>query len=207
VSRHCSADPPRDIAGSDVKWTAGTLIAALWIGWLLFWIVTAIGTKKTETAETTGSHLSHFAPLVLGAALLVSPRLTPAALNGRFIPPSFVLSSIAAALVVFGLALAITARIWLAGNWSRVVTIKQGHELIASGPYGLVRHPIYTGLLIAVAGSALAIGQWRALCGLAIITAALLRKLSIEERLLLEHFGEGYAQYREKVPALIPFIL
>ena len=190
-----------------MKVTAGTLIAALWISWLIFWIITAIGTKKTETAETTGSHLSHFAPLVLGAALLISSRLVPAALNGRFIPPSFVLSLIAAALVVLGLGFAVAARVWLAGNWSRVVTIKQDHELITSGPYRLVRHPIYTGLLIAVAGSALAIGEWRALCGLAIILAALLHKLSIEERLLFEHFGEDYARYRKKVSALIPFIL
>ena len=86
----------------------------------------------------------------------------------------------------------------------RQVTLKQDHELIRSGPYRWVRHPIYTGLLLAVLGSAIALGEWRGLIALALVTAAFLRKIAIEERFLTEQFGGVYAHYSRKVPSLVP---
>ena len=88
-----------------------------------------------------------------------------------------------------------------------MVTVKHDHELVRSGPYALVRHPIYSGVLLALIGTTLAIGRWRGLPGLALIAAALLCKLTIEERFMSEQFGEAYARYRAEVPALIPFVL
>lgn len=76
-----------------------------------------------------------------------------------------------------------------------------------SGPYALVRHPIYTGVLLALAGTALSIDKWRALIGLLIIAAGFLRKIVIEERFMAAEFGEAYARYRDEVPALIPFLI
>jgi protein-S-isoprenylcysteine O-methyltransferase Ste14 len=78
---------------------------------------------------------------------------------------------------------------------------------VRSGPYTIVRHLIYTGMLLALVGTALSVGKWRALVGLVLIVAALLRKLSIEERFMSEQFGEAYARYRAEVPALIPFVI
>jgi protein-S-isoprenylcysteine O-methyltransferase Ste14 len=79
--------------------------------------------------------------------------------------------------------------------------------LIRSGPYAWVRHPIYSGLLCALFGTAIVIGSGRALVGLALLVAAILRKLTIEERFMTEQFGEVYVRYRAEVPALIPFVV
>jgi len=92
-------------------------------------------------------------------------------------------------LAAAGLLFSVWARLHLGSNWSRAVTIKQDHELITSWPYAFVRHPIYTGLLLMFLGSALAEGEWRGLVALALVFAALWRKLKLEERWLGEHFG------------------
>ena len=112
-----------------------------------------------------------------------------------------------AALTFAGFAFAIWARVWIAGNWSSNVTLKRDHELIVEGPYAFVRHPIYTGILLALIGTALAIGEWRAALGVVIACAAYWRKLKIEEAVMRRQFGEAYAQYAERVPALVPFVL
>jgi protein-S-isoprenylcysteine O-methyltransferase Ste14 len=93
----------------------------------------------------------------------------------------------------------------LGGNWSGSVTVKEGHELIRSGPYAYVRHPIYTGLLAAVLGTVIVSDTVRAVIGLAIIAAALVRKLYTEERFMCETFTGQYQRYSAEVPALIPF--
>ena len=87
------------------------------------------------------------------------------------------------------------------------MTIKQDHELILSGPYSYVRHPIYTGLLLGFVGSAIARAEWRGVLAVAIAFGALWRKLNIEERWLSQEFGETYADYRRRVAALIPYLL
>ena len=108
------------------------------------------------------------------------------------------------ALVALGLGYAAQARRHLGANWSATVTLKQGHSLIRSGPYRHVRHPIYTGRLLAFAGSALALAQWRGLLALLLVTGSLWLKLRREERWLLQHFGDDYAEYRKTSWALLP---
>jgi len=87
------------------------------------------------------------------------------------------------------------------------VTIKEGHELVTSGPYALVRHPIYTGLLLALLGSTLALGDLRAVLAFALAAGALWHKLRIEERWMRQQFGDAYQAYSRRVAALIPFVL
>jgi protein-S-isoprenylcysteine O-methyltransferase Ste14 len=87
------------------------------------------------------------------------------------------------------------------------VTVKQDHELIVNGPYALVRHPIYTGLLLAFAGTGLARGEWRGVLAVVIVFLALWRKLRLEERWMQEQFGEQYRAYKHRVAALVPFVL
>jgi protein-S-isoprenylcysteine O-methyltransferase Ste14 len=109
-------------------------------------------------------------------------------------------------MLAAGIAFAVWARHDLGRNWSGTVTVKQNHELIRSGPYRLVRHPIYTGLLLAILGTAIAFGEWRGLLAFGLLTGSLLLKLRIEERFMSESFPKEYARYRAEVPALIPFI-
>ena len=109
-------------------------------------------------------------------------------------------------MLAAGIAFAVWARHYLGRNWSGTVTVKQDHELIRSGPYRLVRHPIYTGLLLAILGTAVAFGEWRGLLAFALLTGSLLLKLRVEERFMGESFPNEYARYRAEVPALIPFV-
>ena len=121
------------------------------------------------------------------------------------LPHGPVSSGTALVLVAAGLAFTVWARVHLGGNWSGSVTEKEGHELVRSGPYALVRHPIYAGLLVALLGSAVACGELRAVLGLGVVAAAFTRKLRIEERFMRERFPEEYPRYCAQVPALIPF--
>ena len=107
-------------------------------------------------------------------------------------------------IIAIGLLFAVWARIHLGRNWSGSVTIKQEHELITSGPYAIVRHPIYTGLLLALIGTAMARAEWRGLLAVLIATAALWRKFRVEERWMTEQFGQQYKAYGARVPALVP---
>jgi len=184
---------------------ARTLVPALWLCWIAYWAIAARGVKRTARRESLRSRLSHQLPLLGGAVLMAVP--VGGVLDARFVPATPLWQWLAVALLALGLGFTVYARIWLAGNWSSEVTLKQGHELIRNGPYALVRHPIYSGLLLALFASALAVGRWRALAGLALFVAALLRKLTIEERFMADRFGAAYARYREDVAALVPFLI
>ena len=110
-------------------------------------------------------------------------------------------------ICVAGLFVTLWARWTLAGNWSSDVTFKEGHELIETGPYRFVRHPIYTGLLIMCVGTAIEIGMLRGILGLALMTLGFWIKLKQEERLLMRHFPEEYPAYSKRVKALVPYVL
>ena len=139
------------------------VIPALWLVWLGYWGYAAIGAKPVREAESFGSRLSYIVPLILGAVLLSSQNFGGAWLTTRFVPYSLTVLWIAILLLAAGLAFSVLARGQLGSNWSGTVTIKEQHELICSGVYGWVRHPIYTGLLLAVFGTALATGEIRGL--------------------------------------------
>jgi protein-S-isoprenylcysteine O-methyltransferase Ste14 len=97
------------------------------------------------------------------------------------------------------------ARVHLGRNWSGNVTVKEGHELIHTGPYRYVRHPIYTGILTGAIGTAICSGTLRAALGLTVLAAAFIVKLRAEERFMRETFPGQYQKYCEEVPALVPF--
>jgi len=183
------------------------LVGALWIAWAVYWFVAARLVKQNRREESALSRAAHIVPLGIAAWLLWAPALRGHFLEGRFLPASPATYWTGVVIVALGLLFAIWARNVLGRNWSGIVTLKQDHELIRSGPYRYVRHPIYTGLLIAFAGSAIARGEWRGLLALAIAFAALWRKLKLEEQWMIETFGDAYRRYRDEVRALIPFVL
>lgn len=188
------------------EWTHRALVAGPWLAWLAYWIVAARGAKTVHRVESIRSRASHLVPLWAGVALLVVQRGTPAFLFERFVPRGVIADCAGAILLAAGLGFSVWARRHLAGNWSSAVTLKQGHELIRTGPYAIVRHPIYTGLLTALLGTALLTGEWRALIAVVLFAIAFLRKLGIEERFMREMFGEQYERYRAEVPALVPLV-
>jgi protein-S-isoprenylcysteine O-methyltransferase Ste14 len=181
------------------------IITALWLAWALFWLLAALSNKTTQRRESPGSRLAHVLPLLAGAVLLAWRTVPWPWLALRLWRVSFSTYCIGVALLVAGLAFSVWARVHLGRNWSGSVTVKQDHELIRSGPYAWVRHPIYTGLLSALLGTVIVSGTVRAVIGFAIITAALLRKLRIEEGFMRETFPGVYERYCAEVPALIPF--
>jgi protein-S-isoprenylcysteine O-methyltransferase Ste14 len=144
-------------------------ITTLWLAWLIYWCVAAIGTKRTSRQESTRSRLMHIVPLAVGVGLLLPTHFVDGWPAVRFLPRALVWFWIGFVLVASGLGFSVLARVWLGGNWSGTVTLKQDHELIRSGPYRWVRHPIYTGLLAALLGSVIALGERRGLVGLALI--------------------------------------
>jgi protein-S-isoprenylcysteine O-methyltransferase Ste14 len=179
----------------------------LWVGWGLYWWLQSRGTKTNVWRESLGSRLLHIGPLMVAGWLLAVRTDALPGLDLRFIPLSVALFWVGWVLACSGLAFTIWARQHLGANWSGTVTVKSGHELITTGPYALVRHPIYTGLLLGFAGSALAVGEWRGILAVAIVTVALWRKLRIEERRMRQQFGDAYGTYQRRVSALIPFLL
>jgi protein-S-isoprenylcysteine O-methyltransferase Ste14 len=179
-------------------------IPGLWATWGLYWMIASAFAKPVRRRESAASRMSHVLPLALGAALLASRRLAGPVLDARFLPPGLAWFWLGTALVAAGLLFSAAARMQLGGNWSGTVTLKQDHTLTLSGPYRVVRHPIYTGMLLAVLGTAVAEGEWRGLVAFAAVSAAFLRKVRIEERFMLQAFGEEYARYQREVPALMP---
>lgn len=184
----------------------GLVIPGLWAAWFVYWHVAAFGTKPARRRESVASRLSHILPLVLAVWLFIRPGMAGPALGAPILNYAGSFPVIGILLVAAGLGFAVWARVHLAGNWSGTVTLKQDHELVRSGPYALVRHPIYTGLLLAAIGTVVAIDRWSALVALALMAVAFLRKIVIEERFMAEAFGATYADYSRSTAQLVPYL-
>jgi protein-S-isoprenylcysteine O-methyltransferase Ste14 len=177
----------------------------MWIAWCLYWVISARGTKRTVRRESWVSRISHVLPLIIGILLVALPHIPSALFATRILPRTFVTYWVGVTLTFLGLAFAVWARRHIGSNWSGTVTVKENHALVRTGPYAWVRHPIYTGLLLAILGTAVARGELRGVWALALCTIAFVSKLRIEERWMRQEFGEEYARYSASVPALIPF--
>jgi protein-S-isoprenylcysteine O-methyltransferase Ste14 len=180
-----------------------SVAAAAWVCWAAAWLVLSRGVKPAVRHESHLSRALHLVPLFAGGLLLAQQRglgwlEAPVVQRAAWMAPT------GAALTAAGLIFAVWARLVLGGNWSGTVTVKRDHELIRTGPYALARHPIYTGMLTGLVGTALAIDAWRAVLAFAIVTLSFLRKLRTEEAFMRAEFGASYDAYRAEVPALVP---
>jgi len=177
--------------------------AILWVPFIAYWVLAARETRQSRARVRGASSPVRAALYVAGGALIfLSPSLGP--FDDRFVPAVVEVGVAGWVLTVIGMLFSIWARVSLGRNWSGRVVLKQGQELVSTGPYALVRHPIYTGLLVALAGSALYDGRWRALLGLAFFAIGFWLKARSEEDLLEGEFGEEYRSYRARTPMLIP---
>lgn len=185
---------------------ASKIIFACWIAFFVYWLFASVRVKAVAERQSAGSRLFHSVYLWIGALLLLRdmPFL---GLDHRWLAYTPRLGAAAAFITAAGVALAIWARTTLGGNWSGAVTIKQGHELVQRGPYRWVRNPIYTGLLLMFAGTALAIGEMRGLAAVALVYLGFWIKIRQEEAFMLRQFPDAFPAYRDRVRALIPFVL
>lgn len=174
---------------------------ALWLTWTAYWIAAARSAPRGASLERSASRLVHLGAAIASLALLVTHPLQAA------IPGGPIVAVVGDVVTGIGLAFAIWARIHLGQNWSGRLELKKGHRVVRSGPYGLVRHPIYAGIIMATAGSSLVAGQATAFLAPVIMLTAYLRKVRMEEAVLLRTFGAEYEAYRRDVKALVPFLV
>ena len=182
------------------------LIVNAWIAFIVIWLIAAVGTKRTTRTQPAASRMLQGGLAFAAAILLFARDVSSDWLTLRLLPDTLALAYTGAMLTVAGIAFAVWARFTIGRNWSGVVTIKQDHELIRSGPYALVRHPIYTGILLAVAGTALAVNELRGPLAIVLATVAFWLKSRTEESFMLEQFGDQYRNYQQQVKALIPYV-
>jgi protein-S-isoprenylcysteine O-methyltransferase Ste14 len=178
-------------------------VPILWLLWLGYWWFEARNTARTKKSESLLTAVLYRGATVIGIVHIFGLKRP----QTQLWPVSVPLLGIAVILMLCGFAFAIWARRHIGRFWSARVTLKEGHQLIESGPYGLVRHPIYCGLLLSMAATVITIGTVQSVCGYAALVGALTFKLAAEERLLAANFGEAYKEYRKRVKALIPGVV
>jgi protein-S-isoprenylcysteine O-methyltransferase Ste14 len=175
------------------------------LGWLVFTIYWEIAAKSASTAVQSESSASRAVHVFLANVALVLAILPIRGL-GRFVPVSPWVICLGVAVEACGLFLAIWSRRHLGRHWSGEITIKREHELVRSGPYRLLRHPIYTGILGMYVGTTIIMGTWLGVIGLAIVLLAYWRKIRLEETNLRAAFGAEYDSYRCQTWALMPWL-
>jgi protein-S-isoprenylcysteine O-methyltransferase Ste14 len=181
----------------------------VWLLWMIVWFVFAGDVKVTVRRQPALSRLLNMALLVYAAALLWTPRAAIPGLSGRVLPASQwqFWTACGAALTLLGLLFTVWARIYLGRNWSGVAAVKADHELITGGPYRWVRHPIYSGLVLAFLGTAMAVGRWRGVLAVALALIAIAQRILVEERFMRQQFGAVYDTYAARVRALVPGLI
>jgi protein-S-isoprenylcysteine O-methyltransferase Ste14 len=180
------------------------LETAPWYALGVYWAVSALRVKQTKVTEGTAGRLLHTGVMALAFLLLASHRLDVGLLGRRFVPESSSLRDLGIFLTFVGAGIAIWARYSLGQYWSARVTLKIDHRLIRSGPYAYVRHPLYAGLLLAMAGTALVVGEWRAVIAVLVALIEFSRKAAKEEALLSTEFNDDYEEYRKHAGFLTP---
>jgi protein-S-isoprenylcysteine O-methyltransferase Ste14 len=188
-----------------LHWSAPNLIYGGWLLFSGFWLIAAFGSKRAARTEGAPQRLVHILFMAAGFVLLFDSA--PAQLNWlnhSFVPERRWLGWLGAWLTLAGVLFAIWARIKIGKEWSGEVQIKEGHQLIRSGPYAYIRHPIYTGLLIAVSGTALAVAEYRALLGVSVICIGFARKAKKEESFLAAQFGPAFDEHRHRTGFFLP---
>jgi protein-S-isoprenylcysteine O-methyltransferase Ste14 len=188
-------------------WFYESFFPVVWIAFLLYWQIKATNTKATQRLESAASRILRVFIFLIAIVLLSTTRIPLPWLYLQLWPVGFLPFWLGAAVTIAGLLFAVWAREHLGSNWSRSVTIKRGHELITTGPYAVVRHPIYTGILTGFLGMAIAISQVRGFIVFVLIFLAFWVKLRMEEQWMRSQFGEAYATYARQTAALVPYLL
>jgi protein-S-isoprenylcysteine O-methyltransferase Ste14 len=184
--------------------TPAGVTSDLWALFALYWLVSALNRKKTKRRESVAQRMLYVLPLIFAFYLLNHSGFGYGWLGTRFVPHTGLVGWLAVLVTAAGVAVAFWARFHLGANWSGVVTLKENHELIRSGPYRTIRHPIYTGILLAFLGNVVLVGQVRGLLGLAIIWASFYIKARREESFLAQEFGPNFNEHLQHTGMFLP---
>ncbi len=187
-------------------WFYESFFPVVWIAFFIYWQIKAANTKTTQRLEPAASRILRVFIQLIAIVLLSIHRIPLPWLYLQLWPVGLLPFWLGAAVTIAGLLFAVWARVHLGRNWSRSVTIKQDHELINTGPYAVVRHPIYTGILTGLLGTAIALSQVRGIIAFALFFIAFWIKLRMEEEWMRSQFGEAYATYARETAALVPYL-
>lgn len=176
-----------------------TSIFIAWGVFWLYWLISAAGAKKRSRTTRIG-------PVGVRISIIIAAVVLIRVLHNRLLVHAVTVQVVGAILFVFGLGLAVWARVHLGRNWGMPMTEKEEPELVTSGPYRLVRHPIYSGIVLAMLGTALATYVYL-LVVFALMLVYFVYSARVEERLLAATFPDTYPSYRAGTKMLIPFLL
>lgn len=175
-----------------------------WIIFIVYWVISAFRTRRTESKEPASSRYRVMVVVWLGYTLIFLEKARIGFLGERVVPPSSSLAAAGLALTWIGIGLALWARWHLGANWSGRITIKEGHELIRTGPYARLRHPIYSGLDLATIGTAMAFDRWGCVIGFALVIVGYWIKARKEESMLSARFGDSFREHCRHTGFLFP---
>lgn len=182
----------------------GSAIAAIWVVWLITWILAAGWSARTAAHHDLGAE-SPSRVLTLAAIVMLLTSYWPVGFGVLWQTPPAVGWAMAA-FVAAGLVFTWAARLHLGPLWSSTSAPTEDHRIVDTGPYGLVRHPVYAGLLLAALATAAERGRVEAAAGALVLIAAVSLRAKLEERFLRRDLGDdAYGAYRRRVPMLIPF--
>lgn len=180
-------------------------VVLCWVVIVFIWVISALSVKPTKERQPLPGRLLYLF-LAVVVAVLLKRGLREVNFARVVLPHTFWIGILADAIVLAGLVIAVWARAVLGGNWSARVALKVDHELIQRGPYRVVRHPIYSGLLLMVLGTAILGGRVSGFVAFFICFCASWIKLRQEEALLTKRLP-GYSEYKARTKALVPFVL
>jgi protein-S-isoprenylcysteine O-methyltransferase Ste14 len=187
--------------------TAAFASSLLWDVWIVTWLVAAFWTRRTAARPPLRDQALYLTPTILGGLLLFEGSNTSLGVPER--PPLWTWSPdvqwVFTGLIALGLGFTWWARVTIGSLWSGSVVSKEGQAVVRSGPYGIVRHPIYTGILLGSFAGAIQIGQAANLVGAGLLSLGFWLKARLEERFLSVELGDAYADYRRRTPMLAPF--
>jgi protein-S-isoprenylcysteine O-methyltransferase Ste14 len=184
---------------------SGRFITLCWGAFILVLVVSAFSVKPTIERQSWTGRLATFAFLTLAFMLLLE-KISWWGITTRIWPTGRALRILACIITLGGLAVSIWSRLSLGPNWSATVTYREGHELVARGPYRFARHPMYAGFLLMVSGTVINLGDISGLAALTLCGLGTWWKLRQEEALLKKHFPDTYPDYKSRTKALIPFV-
>lgn len=183
-----------------------SLVRIGWIVWLISWFAAAAWSDRTVRRPAVSREVLYRVLTVAGAALMFGFNPGGVRADTPLWPVAPAIGWLLAGLVIGGFLFMWWARIHIGQLWSSSVTRKEHHRVVDTGPYAIVRHPIYTGLLLAIIATVLLRGTIVTLAGSALVALGIYIKARVEEEFLRQQLGESYDAYTRRVPMLVPFL-